>query len=259
MTLSTNTFWHEKLDVYHCAVRFDAAVDMLLSELSGSGAFRDHLRRASESVVENLVYGNSLRSASGKSRYFSIALGSAFECAACLDVAKTRQAIDLPTCVEHKRQLLPIARMLVGLIRAQERAGQLAEDDAPYDERPAEPTIFHHEDLRVYQTALEFVACADLLVSKHVSGAQVERKLDTLSTSIVLNIAEGNGRVGTLDHKNFIEIAYQATLKCASLLDRICARKVLPADERDVGKERLAAIAKMLAGMRGYWAGDDDV
>ena len=51
---------------------------------------------------------------------------------------------------------------------------------------------FDHEKLDVYQDAIRFVAHVDELLEKIPRGLAVHSQLDRASTSIPLNIAEGN-------------------------------------------------------------------
>ena len=53
---------------------------------------------------------------------------------------------------------------------------------------------FDHEKLDVYHKAIEFVAWAGELCELVPRGPSVRKQLDRASTSIPLNIAEGNGK-----------------------------------------------------------------
>ena len=65
----------------------------------------------------------------------------------------------------------------------------------------APDVFFDHEKLKVYQLALQLVGWVDELCRNSEFNAKIERRLDVLSTSIALNIAEGNGRFGRKDHR----------------------------------------------------------
>src|SRR5438067_12729265 len=58
----------------------------------------------------------------------------------------------------------------------------------------------------------------------------------TASTSIPLNIAEGNGKFSARDRARFFEMARGSTLECAACLDVLLVRKVT--------KEELVAAQK---------------
>jgi hypothetical protein len=87
MTGSFRTYFdHEKLEVYQEAITFIAWLEPVLESLPKSRDARDHLDRASTSVVLNIAEGNGKYSLKDRARSFDIANGSALECAAVLDV-----------------------------------------------------------------------------------------------------------------------------------------------------------------------------
>jgi four helix bundle protein len=54
---------------------------------------------------------------------------------------------------------------------------------------------FDHEKLEVYQEAIAFIAWLSALLEGTVRVGEVKDQLDRASTSIPLNIAEGNGKI----------------------------------------------------------------
>jgi four helix bundle protein len=56
------TFDHEKLDVYRVAVEYADAADRIAANLkAGNAHIRDQLRRASDSIINNLAEGGAPR------------------------------------------------------------------------------------------------------------------------------------------------------------------------------------------------------
>ncbi len=53
---------------------------------------------------------------------------------------------------------------------------------------------FDQKNLKVYQTSISFVAWATDVLETFPRGMAVHNQLDRASTSIPLNIAEGNGK-----------------------------------------------------------------
>ncbi|HEY3120914.1 MAG TPA: four helix bundle protein [Vicinamibacteria bacterium] len=93
---------------------------------------------------------------------------------------------------------------------------------APEASAPAEP-VFDAERLDVYQVALEFQAIAATLI--HGRGQWALRdQLFRASASIVLNIAEGAGRVSPQDKARFYGIARGSTTECAAIIDILLSR-----------------------------------
>jgi hypothetical protein len=73
-------------------------------------------------------------------------------------------------------------------------------------------TSLDHEKLNVYQASLRFIAWTVPLLDKSVGGASVHNQLDRASTSVPLNIAEGNGKFTSPDRCRFFDIARGKTI-----------------------------------------------
>ncbi len=112
---------------------------------------------------------------------------------------------------------------------------------------PAMKTHFDHEKLDVYQDAVGFVSWVDELLDAIPKGLAVCNQLDRASTSIPLNIAEGNGKYTAPDRCRFFDIARGSALECAACLDVLVARKRI--DSADPGKAILVRIVSMLVGL----------
>jgi len=108
---------------------------------------------------------------------------------------------------------------------------------------------FDHEKLNVYQASLEFITWTTELLAKLNSKAAVKDQLDRASTSVPLNIAEGNGKFAIRDRCRFLDFARGSALECAACLDVLVAKKL--SDEAAVrpGKEQLLEIVSMLMGL----------
>jgi len=251
-------FWHEKLHVYQHTLSFVSRAEALIAESTNAPAVLDHLERASESIAEQIVNGNTQWSAAAKCRYFDIARGSALECAACMDICRLKGLISVGRCNEEKRQLRMIVGMLAGLIRAQHRevCESCEADEVATGEQGVE-FHFDHERLEVYQLALGFVGWVDVAIRQTKVGGRRRTKLDALATSIVLNIAEGNGRSDAADHRSFLEIAHRSAVRAALQLDLVNVKTALPLATLDEGKQKLRSIVRMLLGMRGYFEETD--
>ncbi len=111
------------------------------------------------------------------------------------------------------------------------------------------PIYFDHEKLNVYQESLKFVSWAEGILEKVPKALAVWGQLDRASTSMPLNIAEGNGKFTPADRCRFFDIARGSALESAAALDVMVARRKL--DETDIqpGKETLKGIVSMLVGL----------
>jgi len=92
---------HENLRVYQAAIQFIAWTQSLIESIPTKVSARDQLERASTSIAE----GNAKVSVKDRLRFWQIAQGSAFECAACLDVFVARQILSKEEVLEGKDQI----------------------------------------------------------------------------------------------------------------------------------------------------------
>ena len=111
------------------------------------------------------------------------------------------------------------------------------------------PPLFDHERLTVYQRSLEFVRWAGTALERIPARTSARDRLDRASTSIPLNIAEGNGRHTAADRCRFLDTARGSALECAAVLDVLVARGVLAEAAVEVPKGQLAEVVSMLVGL----------
>src|SRR5215471_201202 len=108
---------------------------------------------------------------------------------------------------------------------------------------------FDHEKLEVYREAIAFIAWLSALMETTLRIGDVKDQLDRASTSIPLNIAEGNGKYAPKDRCRFFDIAHGSALECAAGLDVLVAKSKLTTGQIREGKERLQRIVRMLIGL----------
>jgi len=253
----SDEFGHEKLRVYQKAIAFVASCEEFWPGLPSSASVRDQLSRASESIPENIADGNGRRSLKGRLRCFDIAYGSGLECAGCLDICGVKGFLADDRIQAGKQMLSAIVRMLIGLRHS--KVPVVREDGAEFGTDQSE-TLFSHETLDVYRVSLEFVGWSHAFAGSHSLGSRQATQLDKTSTSIVLNIAEGNGRFSVLEHQNFLDIAHRAGLRAAGCLDVVVAKGAARPDAILQGKQLLRRIVSMLIAMKGKpeYGSDDD-
>jgi len=109
--------------------------------------------------------------------------------------------------------------------------------------------LFDHEKLNVYQTSLHFITWAEDLLARVPRRMSVWDQLDRASTSIPLNIAEGNGKFTSADRCRFFDSARGSALECAACLDVLVAKRKLMGEEVQEGKDALVQIVSMLVGL----------
>lgn len=113
---------------------------------------------------------------------------------------------------------------------------------------------FDHEKLRAYQEALRFVAWVGPILETLPAKNSAKDQLDRASTSVVLNIAEGNGKRSHLERCRYFDIARGSALECAACLDVLVARHQLDANASEAGKEILLGVVSIVAGLIGRFS-----
>lgn len=109
---------YERLDVYRLSLDFIASTSKLREGLPRSnGELSDQFKRASFSLVLNIAEGAGKHRKADKQRYYSIARGSAMECAAIVDISKIIGLIEEDEFLRKKSQLSKIISMLSALCR----------------------------------------------------------------------------------------------------------------------------------------------
>ncbi len=116
-------------------------------------------------------------------------------------------------------------------------------------------SYFDHEKLDVYREAIAFCGWVGDLLNAITVKAAAKDQLDRASTSLPLNIAEGNGKFSDADRSRFLEIARGSALECAACLDVLAVRKIIAAERIVPAKEQLVRIVNMLMGMLKRFSG----
>ena len=109
--------------------------------------------------------------------------------------------------------------------------------------------MFDHEKLRVYQLSVEFAGWAEDLLGEVGKKGSVSDQLDRASTSIPLNIAEGNGKYHSNDRCRYFDTSRGSALESVSCLDVLVAKKRTTLERILTGKEMLVEIVSMLVGL----------
>src|SRR6184192_2823519 len=114
---------------------------------------------------------------------------------------------------------------------------------------------FDREKLDVYQEAIGFCGWVGEFLSAISAKAAAKDQLDRASTSLPLNVAEGNGKFSDVDRSRFFEMARGSALECAACLDVLVVRKLIAIERIVPAKERLVRIVNMLMGMLKRFSG----
>ena len=104
-----------------------------------------------------------------------------------------------------------------------------------------------HENLDVYQRAIEFLALSSRVVSSLPQGnSALSDQLKRASLSIPLNIAEGTGKPSIGERKRFYGIARGSAMECGAILDACRILALANNSFINEGKDLLIRIVSML-------------
>jgi four helix bundle protein len=87
------------------------------------------------------------------------------------------------------------------------------------------------------------------LLEKLPAKLAVCDQLDRASTSVPLNIAEGNAKHTAPDRCRYFDTARGSALECAACLDVLVAKRKCTAEEVQAGKEMLLEVVALLIGL----------
>jgi four helix bundle protein len=105
----------QKLDVYQRSIEFLVFSRRLIQSIpKGYSDLVDQLRRASQSIPQNIAEGAGRATRPDKARHYTIARGSAMECAAHLDVMRVEELVDEE---QHRRGSELLERVVAMLTR----------------------------------------------------------------------------------------------------------------------------------------------
>lgn len=107
--------------------------------------------------------------------------------------------------------------------------------------------VLDHERLDVYQFALDFLVFANDIIEKLPRGrSHLADQFTRASTSVVLNIAEGAGKLSKPDKRRYYLTARGSATESAALLDVLLRLKLLDEAGHRSGKEMLVRTVSML-------------
>ena len=104
-----------------------------------------------------------------------------------------------------------------------------------------------HERLDVYHLALDFLVFANSVIEGLPRGRRhLADQFTRASMSVVLNIAEGAGKVSKTDKRRYYLTARGSATESAALLDACLRLKLLDTGPHEAGKEKVVRIVSML-------------
>lgn len=104
---------------------------------------------------------------------------------------------------------------------------------------------FEHERLDVYRVAVELEA-ASLACVPSRGMSDLRNQLERAATSVVLNIAEGAGRMSPKDKRRFYGTARGSATECAAILEILKARAAAPPEQLQAARALAVRTVQML-------------
>ena len=151
---------HERLDIYRVYLETANLCGGIVSGATTTLAAFDHLDRAMESIGVNFMRANGLAFGSPqRAAYLDVAIGSAHECAASLDVCLAAHAVQDSAYTAATGKVWRRRGMLLGLKRVS--GSQVREDSVSYG-----GPRFPFAELDLYQVALQGVRWTHALVKE---------------------------------------------------------------------------------------------
>jgi four helix bundle protein len=109
---------------------------------------------------------------------------------------------------------------------------------------------FIFKNLDVYRKSVAFVEKVLELTERMPKGYSfLKDQFNRASTSIPLNIAEGNGRWHASERRNFFVIARGSCFECVPILEIIKNKNLITCEDFGLYSADLEEIAKMLTGL----------
>ena len=110
-------------------------------------------------------------------------------------------------------------------------------------------SMFDHEKLIAYQRSIQFAAWASELLEQLPGKLAVADQLDRASTSVPLNIAEGNAKSTAPDRCRYLDTARGSALERAACLDVLVAKGKCTPEQIYRGKQILHETVSLLVGL----------
>ena len=110
-------FSHEKIEAYRLSINLIANLNSLFELSKISSTIKSQIERSSVSIPLNIAEGNGKSSRKDRARFWQIALGSALETAAGIDVLFAKKLIDSESVKTIKSLLVSIVNLLMTMLK----------------------------------------------------------------------------------------------------------------------------------------------
>jgi four helix bundle protein len=109
--------------------------------------------------------------------------------------------------------------------------------------------MFAHEKLNAYKNAVTFIAWTQPFIEALPAKVSARDQLERSSTSVALNLAEGNAKFSPAERARFFQSAHGSAVECAACLDVLVARGMMDSETATRGKELLETVVAPILGL----------
>jgi len=109
--------------------------------------------------------------------------------------------------------------------------------------------MFDFEKLIAYQKARDTNKKIQKLLIEKKTNLFLRDQLYRASISMVINIAEGTGKLSKNDRKNFYVISRGSVFECASLIELLYDENIITKNDLNSLKSDLEEISRLLSGL----------
>lgn len=110
--------------------------------------------------------------------------------------------------------------------------------------------MFDFEKLDVYYKAQELnEIIVQLLKTERSIDSVIRNQLRRASLSIILNLAEGSGKLSMADKRNFYFIARGSTYECTAIFETLKYEKIISREQFQKYYNHFELVSKMILGL----------
>lgn len=111
--------------------------------------------------------------------------------------------------------------------------------------------MFNHHQLKCYKMSLDSAKRIPTITGRWPKGfGYLADQLKRAMASVVLNIAEGNGRVSIPERRRFFDIAKASASETSAIMDLALAYHLIDRVEHDYLQDMLLQVYKILCKLR---------
>lgn len=109
--------------------------------------------------------------------------------------------------------------------------------------------MFDFEKLDVYQEIKSLNAKVIAFIFSDIKDDYINKQWKRATISIMLNLAEGTGRISSSEKKHFYTISRSSVFECVAIMDVLQGQQMIDKKKYDEFYESYEKLSKMLLGL----------